>query len=117
MLWPTQLRICQLRRANIGASTDFIRVSPVLPSLPPVTVLRFSASSSRAGGDAPSDGVKLMYGQAEVEGGPGIERAGRQHGLRRVPAAGVSAASVWWTSPSSKGGSVEATLMTTTWSS
>ena len=38
-------------------------VSPVLPSLPPVTVLRCWASSSAAGNDAPSDGVKLMYGK------------------------------------------------------
>src|SRR5438132_670425 len=34
MLCPTQLRISQLRRANIGASTLLSRVSPVLPSLP-----------------------------------------------------------------------------------
>ena len=34
MLWPTQLMTFRLRCANIGASTVFIRVSPVLPSLP-----------------------------------------------------------------------------------
>src|SRR6266513_2402630 len=36
MLWPTQLRIFQLRRANMGARTVLSRVSPVLPSLPHV---------------------------------------------------------------------------------
>ena len=34
MLWPTQLMTFRLRSANIGASTVFISVSPVLPSLP-----------------------------------------------------------------------------------
>ena len=34
MLWPTQLSTWRFRRANIGASTLFISVSPVLPSQP-----------------------------------------------------------------------------------
>src|SRR4029079_10890735 len=62
MLWPTQLRILKLRYANMGASTVFMSVSPVLPSLPQVDVLRSLASSRAAGKDEPSDGVKLMYG-------------------------------------------------------
>ena len=63
MLWPTQLRIFRFRWANIGASTVLSSVSPVLPSLPPKAVLRSWASCSAAGNEAPSDGVKLMYGQ------------------------------------------------------
>src|SRR5262245_19518002 len=63
MLWPTQLRISRWRCLNIGASTVFIRVSPVLPSLPVVHVLRCSHNSSAAGTDEPSDGVKLTYGK------------------------------------------------------
>src|SRR5437868_9019119 len=63
MLWPTQLRMRQLRAANIGASTDFSRVSPVLPSLPPMGDRFSEANSWMAGNEAPSDGVKLTYGQ------------------------------------------------------
>src|SRR5258708_22314012 len=62
MLWPTQLRISRWRCLNIGASTVFIRVSPVLPSLPVVHVFLCSHSSRAAGNDEPSDGVKLTYG-------------------------------------------------------
>ena len=61
MLWPTQLMTCRLRWANIGASTVFISVSPVLPSLPPWSDPVVSASSSSAGIEAPRLGVKLMY--------------------------------------------------------
>ena len=45
MLWPTQLMTSRLRWANIGASTVFSRVSPVLPSLPPWSDPVVSASS------------------------------------------------------------------------
>ena len=48
------------RWANIGARTVFIRVSPVLPSLPAWSAPVDSASSCRAGSEAPRLGVKLM---------------------------------------------------------
>src|SRR4029078_1600974 len=63
MFWPTQLRISRWRCLNIGASTVFIRVSPVLPSLPVVHVLRSSHRSSAAGNEEPSEGEKVTYGK------------------------------------------------------
>src|SRR2546426_12014151 len=71
MLWPTQLRILKLRWANMGASTVFMSVSPVLPSLPLTVVLRSAARLSAAGEGAPKDGVEVAYRTPRSRGGHG----------------------------------------------
>src|SRR5260370_242609 len=69
MLWPTQLRIFQLRRANIGANTVLRRVSPVLPALPPVTPLRCGARTQ--------DGSRThVFGPGVEVGQAGVDQAG-----------------------------------------
>src|SRR5690349_17913566 len=54
------------RERNAGASTVFIIVWPVLPSLPATGTPRRAASSSRPGTSADALGVKLTYGQPSV---------------------------------------------------
>src|SRR5262249_48641826 len=86
MLWPTQLMTLRLRRANIGASTVFMRVSPVLPSLPAWRAPVESASSCRAGNEAPRLGGEWMRGGG-VDGAGG-QQAGPSvghRGVERVP--------------------------------
>ena len=67
-----------------------------------------------AGNDAPSDGVKLMYGQPRSRVAQAYSDDAGSTGWPPHSSGRVSRSSDWWTSPSSKGGSVEATLMTTT---
>ncbi len=59
MLWPTQLATCRFRRANIGARTAFINVSPVLPSRTHVADAGLIGELHQAGCIKPNDGVKL----------------------------------------------------------
>src|SRR4051812_22014120 len=113
MLCPTHDRICQLRRANIGASTVLSSVSPVLPSLPPITVRRSVASSSSAGIVAPSDGGKLTNGHARSSAAYAYSELDGSTGVLRSRAA-LRRSSDECTSPVSKGGSVDDTLTTTT---
>ena len=58
MLKPAHERTLRLRAANAGASTDFMNVSPVLPSEPASGTSWASASASIAGRRAPTEGVK-----------------------------------------------------------
>ena len=60
MLWPTQLRMCRLRAANIGASTVFNKRLAGLAVLAAVRDPSEPAPAHRnAGNELPSDGVKL----------------------------------------------------------
>ena len=83
MLWPTQLMTLRLRWANIGASTVFIRVSPVLPSLPAWSEPVASASSAEGGDRGAQARGEVDVGVPAPDGGQGVERAGREELARR----------------------------------
>ena len=63
ILCPTQLITFRFRAANIGASTAFIRVSPVFPSRPTCTTFCCNAYSYNPGRSEPTEGVKFTNGQ------------------------------------------------------
>ena len=108
-----------MRRANIGASTVFISVSPVLPSLPAMTDAVRARPVPESAGSVGAErrrevDVREARGRARRRrtaswpaAGPASRRRAR---AEDVPATGVFG-------PRLDGGSVEATLTTTTWSS
>ena len=107
----------RLRRANIGASTLFSSVSPVLPSQP-----------ACAGAAKPGQFVdgrrrraqrrrEVDVRTAQVQGRDRVERAGRQRADRLRSSSGSKSAQRRRQAAASTGGSVEATLTTTTCSS
>ena len=117
MLWPTQLMTLRLREANMGASTVFIKVSPVLPSLPawsePVDLGELVEGGDRgaqAGREVDVGVAALEARRARRARWRAEARARRRRGRRSGYPSG------WWTSESANGGSVLATFRTIKWS-
>ena len=116
MLWPTQLMTLRLRWANIGASTVFIRVSPVLPSLPassdPVELGQLCDCWDRG----TQAGGEIDVAMPCLDGGKRVMRAGREEFVPTLVQSGFEQLPVPVISPRGNGGSVLATFRTIRWS-